>query len=371
MQTQHLKTMIFGKSTLATAFAAVVLGLAGCGGGGGGSSPAASATNYTATCADNTTQTSTVSNADALGKCSAGISTIVNVPLPAASTYAANGQTEELAAFNFLNSERSRCGFGTLRQSAALDAAGKAHADWMIANNIASHSESAGTTGYTGVGPDARDAFAGYLNPGMVNEGFVQYSGVTNKQGYGVSGLRTLLNAPFHAAGMLLYWRDVGIAVRSTPDIANPLMQGVVVDFEYGYTNSSGSQLLSSSDVVTYPCQGTTGTDVRMIEETPNPFTNADGSPRNLYANPIGGIVTIQVRNGNTIAINNASMINVATGETVPMFAPQAPFFMQNSALVGADVPLLPNTAYQVTINGLNNGAAFSRTFTFTTGTGG
>ena len=64
-------------------------------------------------------------------------------------------------------------------------------------------------------------------------------------------------------------------------------------------------------------------------------------------------------------------MTNVVTHENVAMFPPKARLYMANSATVGADAPLQPNTQYEVVINGTNNGTPFTRQFTFTTGTGG
>jgi len=370
MQTLRLNTMIFSKSTLATAFAAVVLGLAGCGGGGGGSSSAASATNYTATCADSTTQTSTVSNADALGKCPVPVSTIVNAALPVASTYAANGLTEELAAFNLLNSERSRCGFGTLKQNAALDAAAKAHADWQNLNYLISHGETPNTPGFTGIAAGDQIAAAGYGAYGDVGGPSSNFFGYNSKVGLGASSVRSLLNAPYHLRDMLAGYRDMGVSIRSSSDVSSAF-NAIIAQFDMAYTSSVGRQLQSADQILTYPCEGTTGTDIQLTGESPNPVPGRD-----LSVNPLGGSVFIQLRYGNTLAITSATMIQVSNGSTVILRTPvtsanSGNAFISHQGYVAADAPLLPNTAYQVTINGTNNGTAFSRTFTFTTGTGG
>jgi hypothetical protein len=44
---------------------------------------------------------------------------------------------------------------------------------------------------------------------------------------------------------------------------------------------------------------------------------------------------------------------------------------MSHEAYFAADAPMLANTNYSVVINGSNNGQPFSRSFSFTTGTGG
>jgi hypothetical protein len=43
-------------------------------------------------------------------------------------------------------------------------------------------------------------------------------------------------------------------------------------------------------------------------------------------------------------------------------------YFNTNEAFISADAPLVALTSYQVTITGTNNGVAFSRSFSFTTG---
>jgi uncharacterized protein YkwD len=86
-----------------TLLASVALALTACGGGGGTTATA--------------TVTSTVTPDTKL---------ITSVP---ANTYSVTTQSEEAAAFSYLNSERSRCGFGLVAQSSVLDIAAKNHAD--------------------------------------------------------------------------------------------------------------------------------------------------------------------------------------------------------------------------------------------------
>ena len=137
-------------------------------------------------------------------------------------------------------------------------------------------------------------------------------------------------------------------------------------------------QLLGSDDVVTYPCNGVTGVNFQLRNETPNPVPG-----RNLSTNPIGTPILIKVRDGNALNVTNAAMINVATGAPVVLRAPIGAandpnrtggngfgYFKPSEAYVAPDAALMPGTTYQVTIVGTNNGAAFSRTFNFTTGTG-
>ncbi len=332
--------------------AAAVATLAACGGGGDGApAPAAPAASTP----------------------SAGSSIVASVP---ASTYAPG--SEEQAAFALLNAERQRCGFGQLAQSAALDAAAKAHATYQIVNNIVSHFENLSTnpTGFTGADAGVRVVAQGYTGAGAVADEIVVIPGTGIKTGMGESGIRSLLNAPYHLKGLMSGYRDVGISVRSNVD-AGAGAAAVVLQLDAAYKASAGPQLLGRNDVLTYPCDGTTGVDRQLSNETPNPVPGRD-----LRANPLGSSIYVAVLDGNTLAITSASMLKISTGQFItlrtPITAandPQGPCtsgcFKSHQAYVAADAALDVNTAYQVSISGTNQGAPFSRTFTFTTGTGG
>lgn len=361
---------MFNKLTITNTFTAVALSvtLAACGGGGGGglNSSATEVASFSAVCADLSTQSSTISQADAQGKCPVA-STILNASLPVASSYAANGLTEELAVFNLLNSERSRCGFGTLKQNVTLDAAAKAHADWQNLNNSFGHIETTGTTGFTGVGVFERIAANGnYGAVGDASDDLTNFGAVISKVGLGLRSVRGLLNAPYHMRGLLGNYRDAGIAVRTSGDVGTAF-NTAVVQYNFAYSSGDGGQLPNGSDVLTYPCAGTTGTDRQLTNESPNPVPGRD-----LSVNPLGGSIYIAVRPGNTLAITSASLISLSSGSAVALRTPVVAFGgPANEGYVAADAPMLANTTYQATINGTNNSTAFSRTFTFTTGAGG
>ena len=341
--------------------AAAALALAACGGGGSGSTATPAVANLTVP----VVATPVVAAVTA--------SSIVNaVPAP---VYAV--ASEELAAFNLLNAERSRCGFGLLAQNPQLDVAARGHADWLLTNNYAGHYQVTGTLLFTGVTPDDRITAAGYGNSGTFSstDDLSSAFGTNTKTGMGESQTRGLLNAPYHMVGLLGTFRDIGIAVRNSIDTASAFGPRVNLQFDLAYKTGAGPQLLGGSEVQTYPCAGSTGIDRLLSNERPNPVPGRD-----LATMPLGSSVYIAVREGQTLAITSTSMIKVATGVAVTLRAPltkatdpngsaTAYFFGLHQAVVSADAPLDPNSAYQVTITGTNNGTAFSRTFSFKTGT--
>ncbi len=285
--------------------------------------------------------------------------------------------SEELAVYTLLNAERNRCGFGVLAANAQLDAAARAHADYQLINSRNSHLEDARITeGFTGVDPETRVKAQGYLDAGGVTDEYAFYtssSPITSVRGLGESALRSLLNAPYHLNGLMSGFRDVGVAVRSNANTTKGA-NGAFVQINAAYKASVGPQLLDASDVKTYPCQGATNISRELPNESPNPVPGRD-----LAANPLGSTVYIAVREGNKLSIASAFMKNAATGQNVvlrvPVTSVNDPYgpcasgcFKAHQAYIVPDGPLEGNTAYAVTINGSNNGAAFSRNFTFSTG---
>jgi len=296
--------------------------------------------------------------------------------LAASPVYAAG--SEELAAYRLLNAERSRCGFGLLAQSGPLDNAARAHADYLLVNSLNSHLEDRANSpeGFTGTDPLERVRAQGYTDVGGVTDEFAFFTTTAptlSKRGIGVLGIRGLLNAPYHLNGLMSGYRDVGIAVRSNDDTGKG-QRGVFVQVNAAYSASAGPQLLGSGDVQTYPCEGSTGINRQLTNETPNPVPGRD-----LRASPLGSTVYIAVREGNRLAITNAAMADTATGQAVALRAPvtaandpygpcQSGCFGPHQAYVVPDAPLKPNTAYQVVLSGSNDGTPFSRSFTFSTG---
>ena len=321
---------------------AIAATLSACGGGGGGGTPAAT---------------------------SAPVAPVVLASTLATTVLPTTYSGEQATAFNLINAERNRCGFGVVAQDLNLDAAAASHAAYTPQSTITGedlHSEVPGRAGFTGVTPTDRAVAKGYA--GTASEGM--------GLGTGTTAVRGLLSAPYHLRGLLDGYRDIGIgmAPSSIPDLPY-----FVADV--GTKNGAGLQQLASNDVVTYPCNGTTGVNYQLRGETPNPVPG-----RNLSTNPIGTPILVKVRDGNVLTITNAAMVNVSTGAGVVLRAPVGAsndpnrvngvaYFKASEAYVAPDAPLTAGTTYQVTVTGTNNGVAIGKdgkglTFSFTTGTG-
>lgn len=283
---------------------------------------------------------------------------VLSVPT---ATYA--GETAK--AYALLNAERSACGFGLLTQNAQLDAAAQSHADYLILNKTSGHSEVSGTPGFTGVIPFDRAKAMGYAAGGVSEVASAELAGMA---GAGEHAVRRFLSAPYHMAVVLAGLRDVGMSIRNPSDIGSTSTSAPVV-FNFGYLSSVGMQAMASGEVRTYPCDGSVGVFPSLRGESPNPVPGRD-----LGVNPIGAPIMVVGRPEATVAITNATMMKIATGATIALRAPVTAANDPNGALligfsyVAPEAPLEPYTRYQVTVNGTNDGIAFSRTFPFTTG---
>lgn len=346
------KSLIFNLAASVFTLAA----LTACGGGGSGSTTQTSATTSTSS----TVNTQTV----------AAVQTTQLVVAVGSPSYAAG--SEELLAFNLLNAERAQCGFGKLAQNTQIDAAAKAHADYQLINNVLSHNEnfSQFPIGFTGNTGFDRVIAAGYTGPQQTGDETTVKTFSANKLGEGQAGIRRLLSAPYHASGMLGGFRDVGLSIRSntesTPNGVNP---GVFVQVNLAYKTADGPQRVAAGEVATYPCAGSTGINRQLTNEEPSPTPG-----RNLSTNPLGGAIYILLIEGNILTIASAVMFETVSNTAITLRTPVTSVndpntrFKANEGYVIPDAPLKPLTQHSVDIRGTNNGVAFTKQFTFVTG---
>ena len=304
----------------------VTAALAACGGGGGGDTTPLKVT-----------------------PAPVSLSTIVtSVP---AATYAAG--SDERAAYDLLNAERSKCGFGLLAQDARLDAAAAAHANYQLLNNETGHVETQGFPGFSGARPFER-ANAKSYNGTNVGE-------VIAYESSGVASLRTLFTGPYHLTGLATDTLDVGISFKST-QLSQAVRDSLTIDF--GNQPSKSNQTAEPGSVSTYPCSGVEGLR-KSFTENPNwaaaSGTGAGGTPIYLVAS-----------NKEKLVISGASITPVGGG-IVPVQVltasndPQK-LLSAHQALVIPPSSLAANTSYRVQVNGTVDGAVFSKDFTFKTG---
>jgi len=303
---------------------------------------------------------------------------LTSIPTP---TYPAG--SDVLAAFNYLNKERARCGFGMVAQNQILDTTAKDHLNYIAQNGGRfTHTQIPGRPGFTAVSPSDRAMLLGYGVSGkvFVGEALASGGGVFNSsifgRGLGVNATRSLLNAPYHALGLLDSHKETGAAYELIEQIIFDskftfFMSGLILNSGFpDFNNRANNQDVATDAVRTYPCQGSTDIDRQLRGEVPNPV-----APRNLETNPIGSSIMIKTNPKSVLSITGASMTNVSNGAPINLLPtltklndPNSHIQSNNVAVVMPNAPLDPMTDYKVVINGTNNGVAFKREFQFRTG---
>lgn len=356
--------------TALPALALSALTLTACGGGGGAAAAIAAGTSAAPAPAPTTAPSpapapTPAPSADPTG----GDSTLVNsVPAP---TYAA--ASEELAAFNFLNAERQRCGFGLLAQNAMLDVASSGHANYLVVNNATGHFQDNTKPAFTGTGPGDRATAAGYAWSVILDDlADTTGTGANVLTGRGVLAVRSLLSAPYHAISLVSPQLEIGLRILSSDTTGTTGNFGprVISHFALGMAQGAYSQKPNSASVQTYPCDGTTGTAFQLTNESPNPIPGRD-----LAVSPVGQPILVAVRPGQMVNITSATMVKKSDGSVVAL-RPALDFSNDPNHLVNAtqaviipDAPLQPDTQYTVTIEGTNTLSTFNGTTLVSSGT--
>ncbi|WP_157039390.1 CAP domain-containing protein [Aquincola tertiaricarbonis] len=266
-------------------------------------------------------------------------------------------------AFDLLNSERSRCGFGKVAQNAKLDTAAGWHAEYQrlrfMDGEAGGHLEDANKSGFQAITPNERGTKAGYV--GGSGE-FISYRGIGTASNMGDALVRSLLGSVYHLAGSFDGYRDAGVGVSFAEGGLNPV---ATLNWTVGQPTDVPRQ--EPADVVTYPCEGTTGVQPSMRGEAPDPFAGLGFAADEHVGQPI----YVRAPAGKEIDLLSAT-ITSSTGDSIPVFlyhASQDPHkvLTGNQAFVIPRQGLAQETTYTVQVQGTTDGIGFARTFSFTT----
>lgn len=350
-----LKTTI---SILALATAAALL--SACGGG------SASATNPPAAPAQPSDQT---------------------LPYQSSATPAAYATPGLAEAFDYLNRERLRCGFGAVKQNAALDAATKNHALYMVANPFDNaHFETVGHVGFTGVDPLARAMAQGYstLHNEVIEAGvlpWIEYlqrpdGSIQSFTDYPYHAIRTDLVAPFHGMSLLSAAVDMGLAFEGKTTIENGNVKHIMAFFaNMGRGQSYDGQMPAQPVVRTFPCDGTQDVLPALFGEWLPTGELIPG--RNMNVKPTASPIYVYGEYGSTLSITSAKVVQISTGKEIPiaMTSTKATdvnhgtLFRESWAgFILPDTPFIPLQAYRVRVEGKSDAKRFVKEFTFTPG---
>jgi uncharacterized protein YkwD len=291
--------------------------------------------------------------------------------------------TFEKKAVDYINDIRTQCGFGKVAQNTKLDQSATGHAKYIAAHLPVwtTHNQNDKTsTWYTGETPDIRMVNAGYKGA-YTSEGLVAGGASFNEINLAKLGIDGLLSAPFHAVNLLSPRQEIGFGIQWPEKFGssnNREYFGFVAN--YGTpTNSMGRPVLQqfpSNEVLSYPCNGTTGIFPMFLGEDPNPLPGRD-----LSVFPVGHPIMFAARKGSVMNLN-VTMTNASNGQVIKLMAPRystneiypgtnqkfATAAIMEWAFIFPDAPLEYGTTYQVKINGTLSGVAFpEKAFSFST----
>jgi len=328
----------------AVSVAALGSALHGCGGGGGGTVPEPSPPPPAPTPSPSP---------------SGPIAAQMSVPTPVGY------DAERLAAFNRLNEIRLSAGLGMVAQSTAMDLAAQAHADWMVANDVFSHQEQAGTPGFTATDWSLRDEVFGYVPVGGAE--------VMAASGQASAEVDALVNALYHRAGMLAF-EPVDVGIGWSGGTAAHVAMPLVIDMSRPGSDAVrglGQAAQQTIDgVAIWSLDHANDVLMRLGLESPNPVPDQD-------VLSLGTSVSITVDRLKSLSSASFALTDNATGAIVPtrLLSNQTdPNFLIPPSFVAA-VPLAvlsPDTTYTATYSGTastlsGNVENIHRTWSFTT----
>ena len=295
---------------------------------------------------------------------------LVTVPAalaPEAAAPAYSAGSEESNTLALLNQERSNCGFGLLKQNAKLDQSAAAHAAYLADNSLLhGHREDPALPGYTGRNETERAAAVGYLNP--VSAVLATLSGppVAASTLTSTAQVRGLLASPYHLLSMLESVSDVGVGHRKK--VGTDGVERQALNITMGRVE--GVNDLDASQAYSYPCEGSTGVNAGLADETPSPIPSNLSQNNKLFGTPIA----VKVRTGRVLVVISAIVTPTAGGPAVAVQivsqannTPRPDLMRANDAYVLPLSVLQPGTSYTVQLAATNDGQPFSKSFSFTT----
>ena len=255
---------------------------------------------------------------------------------------------------NWFNFRRSQIGVPQLTRNSLIDQAGLNHSNYQKLNNVVSHDETAGKSGFTGADLAARLAQAGYTFPTNASRAYGEVISATNNKS-GVFMAEELITAIYHRfVAFEPMFKEYGGGAATTSS------GYTYFTTDFGARNGFGTGI---SGIVTWPYSGQTSVAPNFFSdyEEPDPVSgiNEVGYPVSVHAN-INTTVTVQSftihpRGGADLSVKLLSAATDAanTGSSVAAIVPLA--------------PLKAATVYDVSFNGAVNGAAVTKSWSFTT----
>lgn len=253
---------------------------------------------------------------------------------------------------DWINYRRQQAGLAVPRRDARIDSAAAAHAAYQQLNNVVSHDEVAGKTGFSGTTATDRLRAAGYPLGTALADGEV-IAAIAGPDGFAAA--EGLLAAIYHRYLMLEPRFDqagAGSAHRA----------GGYYWLDVNFVATRASVGLGNGRVAVWPAPGQSNVRTAFLsdEETPDPVpgSNLVGYPLSVHAD-LGkrlrvGSFSVREAGGDSLAVR---LLESGTDAETP----------SSAAAIIPLVPLRAATRHDVTFNGTLDGAPLMLSWSFTT----
>lgn len=254
---------------------------------------------------------------------------------------------------NWINYRRSQLGVPAVTENAQINNAAQGHSEYLRTNNLMSHDQVAGRSGFTGATLGDRLKAAGY-NLGSSGYAYGEViSGTTNNSGFFMA--EELVTAIYHRFVMFEpKFREIGTGAATATNRYNYF----TADFA---TRNGFGPGIAANAIVTWPFSGQTQVTPNFMSDTeqpdPVPNQNEVGYPISVHAN-IDAPVTVQ-----TFTVRPRGGANL---QVQPVY-PSGGSSERTAAAIVPLAALRAATTYDVSFTGTVNGAPVTRDWSFTT----
>jgi uncharacterized protein YkwD len=256
----------------------------------------------------------------------------------------------------WINYRRSQIGLPALTENAQIDIAAQGHSDYQRINNTVTHVQDSSKQGFTGAQLQDRLAAAGYKfgDPNLIGEVIAASS-----TGTGFDLVDQLITAIYHR---FVIFEPVFKEVGSGSAVSSSKTTYLTANFA---ANNGLGPGITKGTMATWPFNGQTGvpTSFASNQEEPDPVPNQDtvGYPISVHANATSTLAvtsfTVHVHGSNasltTRLLSKATDPNMSTNTSAAAIIPLA--------------TLAGNTTYDVDFTGTLDGAAITKSWSFTT----
>ncbi|MES2149756.1 MAG: CAP domain-containing protein [Pseudomonadota bacterium] len=255
---------------------------------------------------------------------------------------------------NWINYRRSQAGMPVLAHNSVIDKAAQGHSDYQKLNNVVTHDQTPGLPGFTGAHLLQRLNNAGYSFGSATYAYGEVISATTNNSGFFMA--EELITAIYHRFVMFEpKFKEAGTGAATNASGYTYFTSDFAANNGYGPG-------LGRSVLVSWPFNGQTGVQANFFSdyESPDPVAGANevGYPVSVHADidVVLGVssFTIAPRGGALLAVK---LLAKASDAETPASA---------AAIVPLAV-LKAGTTYDVNFSGTADGAAISKSWSFTT----